>query len=323
MQCRGSLAEATRHPSSSVSSTLSIRSFSVASVRPLLSMISLSRFLSVFTVFWLCVAGGVPRGRGIIDAPRALVSKSLAFDDGEASLPPELACLRFLSLFSPGMLLPLSLPSLTPRFTIRGTRVAGVQWLPLGSFYRGSMDPAVRFTRRDARCPGTSDVGAPPESHSSQGFDPSSSAEGQLHRAPSGVECPGTHASKQRFSKCPSGISTPPGRGARESSRWRDFFLPAEIHPLYCRFVERRSLIGTPVSGEFRATWLPGSNCSLWELAIRNPLRMRFVQWDAYHGFQVGSLGNELGTLKCNLLEKYSELLVSWLLDSGMDFAAF
>lgn len=64
-------------------------------------------------------------------------------------------------------------------------------------------------TRRDDRCLGWSDVGAHSGSRSSPSFDPSSSAERQLHRAPSGVECIGTHASKQRFSKCPSGISTP------------------------------------------------------------------------------------------------------------------
>lgn len=48
----------------------------------------------------------------------------------------------------------------------------------------------------------------PSENLSSPGLDPSSSTEGQLHRAPSGVECVGTHASRQRFSKCPSGISS-------------------------------------------------------------------------------------------------------------------
>lgn len=71
---------------------------------------------------------------------------------------------------------------------------------------RGSANDASRRLV----CPGWSDVDAHHEkSFSSPGLDPSSSTEGQLHRAPSGAECVGTHAPKQRFSKCPSGISTP------------------------------------------------------------------------------------------------------------------
>lgn len=87
---------------------------------------------------------------------------------------------------------------------------------------------------------------------------------------------------------------------------------PRDPPLVYRRFAERGSLIGTPISGEFRATWLPGgSSRPLREpstvrlparVAIRNPLRMRLLQWDAYHGFQLSFLG--LGTLRCNLLEE-------------------
>ena len=77
-----------------------------------------------------------------------------------------------------------------------------------------------RGPRNDASrrpvCPSWYDVDAH-HRFSSPGFDPSSSSsEGQLHRAPSGVEYVATHASRQRFSKCPSGISSAPHSRLRQ-----------------------------------------------------------------------------------------------------------
>lgn len=93
---------------------------------------------------------------------------------------------------------------------------------------RGSANDA---SRRLA-CPGWSDAHHE-KSFSSPGLDPSSSTEGQLHRAPSGAECVGTHAPKQRFSKCPSGISTPhPGCATKAFSMYV-FFIAARLIIFY------------------------------------------------------------------------------------------
>lgn len=110
----GSLAEDTRYPSSSTSTSI-LLSFSNASTRPLLfSMINLKRFFSVFTVFGLC---GIARGRGIIEPPRVLASSSLVFD-GEPSLIPDVVRLKPLSLLSPGIIFFLRILYFLPLFPL-------------------------------------------------------------------------------------------------------------------------------------------------------------------------------------------------------------
>lgn len=99
---------------------------------------------------------------------------------------------------------------------------------------RGSANDASRRLV----CPGWSDVDAHHEkSFSSPGLDPSSSTEGQLHRAPSGAECVGTHAPKQRFSKCPSGISTPHPCCTTKPFSMCVFFIAARLIIFYVPLV--------------------------------------------------------------------------------------